>query len=177
MEEKRTTAVQQSCSRYSLHWGNHQQLSSAVSLTVLKHKGEHSGHVLLQSQNKARDQTHKNQNESNVCLHLDQLSRPYCTRSMSLSSYFESTTLLQQDLQGQHRLLVCVRQCQSQHSSFSANKRGFCREMANNFHMTEEVKSFHTTQTLPFIFTQKMCCEEQNTFEKTTTRTNRKDLF
>lgn len=28
-------------------------------LTVLKHEGENSGHVLLQSQNKARDQTHK----------------------------------------------------------------------------------------------------------------------
>lgn len=49
--------------------------------------------------------------------------------------------------------------------------------MANNFHMTEEVKSLHTTQTLPFIFTQKMGCEEQNTLEKSTTRTDRKDLF
>lgn len=38
--------------------------------------------------------------------------------------------------------------------------------MANNFHMTEEVKSFHTTQTLPFIFTHDFCWEEQNTFKK-----------
>lgn len=43
--------------------------------------------------------------------------------------------------------------------------------------MTEEVKSFHTTQTQSFIFTQKMGCEEQNTFKKSTMRTDRKDLF
>lgn len=55
--------------------------------------------------------------------------------------------------------------------------RAFCTEMANNFHMTEEVKSFHTTQTQPFIVTQKMGCEEQNTFKKSTMRTDRKDLF
>lgn len=30
IEEKGATAVHQSCSRYFLSWGNHQQLSSAV---------------------------------------------------------------------------------------------------------------------------------------------------
>lgn len=49
--------------------------------------------------------------------------------------------------------------------------------MPHHFHMTEEVKSFHTTQRLPFIFTQEMCGEEQNTFEKTTAKTDRKDFF
>jgi len=46
-----------------------------------------------------------------------------------------------------------------------------------NFHVGEVVKSFHMTQTPPFIFTQDFCCKEQNTFEKTDHKNQEKELI
>lgn len=53
----------------------------------------------------------------------------------------------------QPRLLACVRVNTAAPLQIG---EGFCREMSESFHMTQEVKSFHTTRALPFIFTQKM---------------------
>lgn len=49
--------------------------------------------------------------------------------------------------------------------------------MAKNFHMTEEVKSFHKTQTLPFIFTEDFCCEEQNAIETNDHKNQQKEFI